>query len=106
MIEILFIFSALINCLLVWYIIQLIRRFINFQEMLDTFVMRLEEYEGHVDIIYNLERFYGDDTLKNLLTHSKTLVEESQKFRTLVLPLEEETEEETEEMEDVDGSET
>ena len=102
MIEILFGVSFLIIILLSWYIIQLLRRFLNFQQELDEFVFKLEEYEGHVDILYNLERFYGDETLGNLLKHSKGIVEDCKQFRMLAWltdeeDLEEELEEELEE---------
>ena len=80
----------MINFLLGWYIVQLLRRFLGFQQELDDFVSRLEEYEGHVDIIYNLETFYGDETLGNLLKHSKTIVEDCKSFRTFMLPEDEE----------------
>tara|TARA_R110002074_G_scaffold366257_1_gene540146 strand:+ start:59 stop:394 length:336 start_codon:yes stop_codon:yes gene_type:complete len=110
MIEFLLMFSVLVNCLFIWYIIRLISRFINFQEMLEDFVVRLEEYEEHISVIYSLETFYGDETLKNLLTHSKNIVEESHNFRNFVLQIEEEPseeglDEEGEEIEELDGEE-
>ena len=61
----------------------MIKRVLAFQERLDDFVDSLEAYEEHVDIIYNLETFYGDDTLNNLLKHSKAVVAECRDFRTL-----------------------
>ena len=106
MIEFLLMFSVLVNCLFTWYIIRLISRFINFQEMLEDFVVRLEEYEGHIDAIYNLETFYGDETLKSLLTHSKDIVEESHSFRNFVLQVEEEPNEEELDELDEEGEET
>jgi len=77
---------------LVWYIVQLLRRFLAFQEDLDEFAIKLEEYEGHVEIVNNLERFYGDPTLGSLLKHSKSMVEECKQFQSILL--EEELEEE------------
>ena len=71
------------NILFVWYIINMIKRVLAFQERLDDFVSSLEEYEKHVDLIYNLETFYGDETLNNLLRHSKGVVEECQDFKKL-----------------------
>ena len=71
MIEVFLITSISLNCVLVWYIVQLIKRFMTFQEALDNFVDRLEEYEGHISIISDLERFYGDESLGNLLNHSR-----------------------------------
>jgi len=84
MIEILFTLSALANIFLVWYIVQLLRRFLAFQEELDNFSIKLEEYEGHVKIINNLERFYGDETLGNLLRHSKSVVDECRQFQFML----------------------
>ncbi len=85
MIEILFTISAIINVFLVWYIVQLLRRFLAFQESLDEFAIKLEEYEEHVEIVNNLERFYGDTTLSNLLSHSKTMAEECKQFQFVLL---------------------
>ena len=86
--------SIILNVIFVWYIIQLIRRFLNFQEELDTFSETLEEYKDHIDIVNGLERFYGDETLGNLLRHSKALVEECQSFQRVLRQEEEEYAEE------------
>ncbi len=90
MIEILFTISIIVNIFLVWYIVQLLRRFLAFQESLDEFAIKLEEYEEHVEIINNLERFYGDTTLSNLLKHSKSMVEDCKGFQSILLEEEEE----------------
>jgi hypothetical protein len=81
MIEILLGISVVINILLVWYIIQLIRRFLNISEELEGLFIVLEEYSEHVDIVYNLERFFGDTTLENLLRHSRAVSERAKNFR-------------------------
>jgi hypothetical protein len=81
MIEILLGISVVVNILLVWYIIQLIRRFLNISEELEGLFIVLEEYSEHVDIVYNLERFFGDTTLENLLRHSKAVSERAKNFR-------------------------
>lgn len=84
MIEVLFTLSLLGNIFLLWYIVQLLRRFLIFQEELDSFSIKLEEYEGHIKIINNLERFYGDETLGNLLRHSKAVAEECRQFQSIL----------------------
>ena len=86
--------SIILNIVFIWYIIQLLKRFLTFQEELDAFSETLEEYENHVDIINGLERFYGDETLGNLLRHSKALVEECQSFQRVLRQEEEYAEEE------------
>ena len=94
MIELLLILSVVINICLIWYIVQLLRRFLAFQEELDEFAIKLEEYEGHVEVVHNLERFYGDATLTNLLRHSKDMADECKKFLFVLSQTEEEEEEE------------
>jgi hypothetical protein len=95
-INIILVFSIIINIFLVWYIIQLLKRFLDFQSYLDEFVEKLEEYEGHIDIVYNLETFYGDATLSNLLKHSKEISQECKSFKILYFGDEEEEEQEEE----------
>ena len=78
------VFSILLNIFLFWYVAQLIARLIVFQEEIDSFAERLDEYSNHVDILYNLERFFGDETLANLLRHSKAIVEECKELQSWV----------------------
>jgi len=94
MIELILTLSVIVNTFLVWYIVQLLRRFLLFQEDLDEFAIKLEEYEGHVEIVNNLERFYGDATLGALLKHSKEMAEECKQFQSILENEEEEEEEE------------
>jgi len=94
MIELLFTLSIIVNIFLVWYIVQLLRRFLAFQEDLDSFTSRLKEYEVHVETVNNLERFYGDETLGNLLRHSKNMAQECNQFQYYIIGQEEEHDEE------------
>ena len=86
--------SAILNIVFIWYIVQLLKRFLTFQDELDNFSETLEEYRSHIDIVHGLERFYGDETLGNLLRHSKALVEECQSFQRVLRQEEEEYAEE------------
>ena len=94
--DFLFFLSVVLNVFFVWYVIKLLRRFLSFQDELDEFSLKLEEYHGHIDIIYNLERFYGDDTLKNLLVHSKGIADECKQFQSFLVGQEGEYAEEEE----------
>jgi len=86
--------SIVLNFVFIWYIVQLLKRFLTFQEELDNFSETLEEYRDHIDIVNGLERFYGDETLGNLLRHSKALVQECQSFQRVLRQEEEEYAEE------------
>ena len=94
---IILILSAILNGILIWYIVQLLKRFLNFQAQLDEFVERIQEYEVHVDAVYSMERFYGDSTLSELLKHSKDMAAQCESFKVFYLNNEEyEYEEESE----------
>ena len=86
--------SVNFNLIFVWYIVQLLKKFLVFQDELDSFSEKLEEYSEHIDIVNGLERFYGDETLGNLLRHSKSLVEECQSFQSVLRQEEDYAEEE------------
>ena len=83
MIETILVISVIFNSICIWYIVQLLRRFLDISENLENFFEVLKEYETHVDVVYNLERFYGDSTLQNLLRHTKDIVKESNLIREL-----------------------
>jgi hypothetical protein len=91
--------SALINFVLIWYIIQLLKRFLNFQHQLDEFVEKIVEYEDHVTTVYNMETFYGDPTLSSLLEHSKNISEQCENFKIFYFDEDTINEEEEEEEE-------
>ena len=50
----------------------------------------LKLYHRHVEQVYQLETFYGDETLHALLEHSKAVSERVEDFTTLFSRLEEE----------------
>ena len=57
-----------------WYGYKLLRKYSyasqNTTEMLDA----VEQYKKHLRSVYELETFYGDETLQSLLDHSEQLV--------------------------------
>ena len=101
MIEIFLVLFILSSVFLTWYIFQLVKKFLQISDELENLFLLLEEYAEHVDIVYNLERFYGDTTLENLMRHSKTITGAANNFRAIYdvnyeLDEEEEYEEEVE----------
>jgi hypothetical protein len=83
MIELLLGVSILINIFLVWYIVRLLKKFLNISEELENFFILLEEFSDHVDIVYKMERFFGDSTLENLMRHSKSASDSAKEFREI-----------------------
>ena len=77
------IISIALNTILIWYIIQLLKRFLLLSDNMEDFFDRLEEYNKHIDVVHGLERFYGDETLGNLLKHSRSMLDETKTIREL-----------------------
>ena len=57
----------------------------------------LDVYHKHVEQVYNLQTFYGDETLKALLSHSKAVSERVKDFTTLFSQIEDEEPTDTQE---------
>ena len=65
--------SIILNVGLVWYTRQAIKRLVFVAgNMLDLRTM-VNNFESHLENIYKLENYYGDETLKFLLEHAKDL---------------------------------
>ena len=69
--------------LAVWYVRGLLR--VMYQMTMDVQEMedRMVEFSKHLDNVYEMEVFYGDETLKQLIRHSKEVVDSVNKFRNL-----------------------
>jgi len=74
MLETVLLISTVFNLFLMWYGYKLLKKYTyasqNTTEMLDV----VEKYKKHLRGVYELETFYGDETLQSLLDHSEELV--------------------------------
>ncbi len=75
------VFSVSINILLIWYIRRLIRQLLMFTDSVESLEEYFSSFDNHLGQIYELEMFYGDETLDGLITHSKDLLEKIRDFR-------------------------
>ncbi len=91
--------SALINIGLVWYIRKILIKNNYLEEDIITVSEKLNLFADHLESIYELEMFYGDETLETLLDHSKELINDFVDFQIQHFEAEEEleTEENSEE---------
>ena len=67
----------------VWYVRGLLR--VMYQMTVDVQQMedKMVEFSKHLDNVYEMEMFYGDETLGQLIRHSKEVVDSISKFRNL-----------------------
>lgn len=91
--------SASINIFLLVYIKWLLKNFSYVTDNLENVWALVEEFQAHVKMLNEMEMYYGDDTLKALIEHSKKVIEEIDRYQTYLFPspIAEELEEEVEE---------
>lgn len=90
MLYVIFTFSVLFNIVLVWYSRRLVVDLSDISQEVEEVITDLKVYHNHVEKIYNLETFYGDETLRALLEHSKAVSERVDNFTTLFSQIEDE----------------
>ena len=71
---------VLICCLLLvvsltmfWYVRKLISSINEIYNVLQDTLVSIEDYEEHLEKVYSMDTFYGDNTLQGLLDHSRDL---------------------------------
>ena len=103
MIYILLFISVGINILIAWYAYKLIRKFLNYSQNVYFLLDDVSNFGEHLDAIYELQTFHGDETLRHLIQHSKKVKEDIEEFKiNSVLGLEEEEIDEHEESEETE----
>lgn len=92
--------------LLGWFCYKLVFRLNFVSDNITELYTRLDEFDQHIDFIYELEMYYGDETLKNLIRHSRDLRNYMKKYKDVINLLEtEQTIEEETDAEDDEISE-
>mgnify|MGYP001174343539 CR=1 FL=1 len=67
------IISLIVNILGVWYIRKIVSRLTFVNENIDDLGVLIESYQNHLTGIFSLEQYYGDQDIKNLLDHTRSL---------------------------------
>ena len=101
--------SVAINATLIWYLRKVVGKLRYIALTTDDLLAILENYKEHLTNVYDLETYYGDETLQNLLEHSKAVAAEIGEYANMYsmpIDLEQETEETEEREEEVDTAET
>ena len=81
--------SIVLNIVFVIVILLLVRRSLDLYSRIEESFFAIESFRDHLDIVHNMDTFYGDETLGALIEHSKDLsdflseVQEEKKDTTL-----------------------
>ena len=98
---VLFIASILLNLFFIWYCRNLMISLYDTSENMQTFVEEVLLFDQHLNSVHEMETFYGDETLGNLIRHSRGLTETLEDFAEIYTLFDQEAEEQlTEEVPD------
>jgi hypothetical protein len=75
--------SVSVNVLLVLYLRGVLSKLLFVSENLGDLDQMLLNFNNHLTSVYELETFYGDDTLHHLLEHVGDLSEQLQEFEDI-----------------------
>lgn len=68
---------------LIWYLRKVLSKLLYVSENIGDFLIIIDNYAEHLDGIYNLEMFYGDETLQSMLKHTEAVLEEIEQFSAI-----------------------
>ena len=100
--------SLSLNVLLIWFLRGLASRLILVSENMSDLVDHLVRYGSNLKSVYEMELYYGDETIQGLVKHTQMILEILSDFEDIYVLTddyeegEEEVEEDTEE-EELDG---
>ena len=86
--------SLLVNAFAFYYARYLLGELSFVSENIGALFKMVVGFRNHLSDVYELERFYGDQTLESLLRHSSELVEVLEDFEEIYSLSEEELDEE------------
>lgn len=93
MIELLIIIvSVLLNVFFAFYIRWLLKNLNFLSENTVNIVETIENFSNHLSAIHELEMFYGDDTIQNLMTHARQTISELELYKDVYTLTNEEVE--------------
>jgi|TARA_R100000900_G_scaffold122342_1_gene96849 predicted PurR-regulated permease PerM len=69
----LFIFSLVAHAATLWYVVNLVKQIRYYDEELTENTTVINNFTNHLRSVYELETFYGDETLRRLLEHAQDL---------------------------------
>ena len=70
-----------LNIFFIFYLRWLLKNFTFLSENVYNLLESVETFSNHLSAVYELETFYGDETLQNLLTHAKQVVKEIKVYK-------------------------
>ena len=101
---IILVLSILMNIFAVWYGRNVLRRMFYVSEHMNILVEEVLLYNGHLSTVHEMEVFYGDETLGELMRHTTGLIETLEDFAEIYTMFDEDSEQLFEEVNNDGGT--
>jgi hypothetical protein len=82
--------SVPLNILLIWYIKKMLQKLLFISENMSDLLNTLSVFSSHIEQLHEMEMYYGDETLAQLIRHSKLVVEQVKEYKSIYTLLEDE----------------
>ena len=99
----LLVLSVGINIFLMVYLRWILKKMAFLSENIGDLLSSIGGFSKHLEGIYELETFYGDTTLKNLIQHSKNVVKDIELYKEIYTLFQEEDDVELEKLFEREG---
>ena len=74
------ILSLVLNGVLLWYIRKMLGKLLSVSDNMGNLVEDLASYQNHLQQLYEREMYYGEPSIKNLIVHSRQIIEHVKEF--------------------------
>jgi len=92
--------SLLINVLLGWYLIGLLKKFLFISENLSDLFLTVKAFQVFIKSLYSMDNYHGEPMVQELIIRIKEVNEEIENFREIFEPtIDEELEDELNDIE-------
>ena len=75
--------SVGLNGLLLWYIRKMLSKLLYVSDSIGSLLVTAKNFSNHLDGLYAMEMYYGDETLGSLIKHSKQVIEDIKEFEEI-----------------------
>tara|TARA_R100001163_G_C5005166_1_gene152946 strand:+ start:522 stop:830 length:309 start_codon:yes stop_codon:yes gene_type:complete len=72
--------SVILNGVLLWYIRKMLGNLLSVSDNMGNLVEDLVDYQNHLQQLYEMEMYYGEPSIKNLIIHSRQIIEHVKEF--------------------------
>mgnify|MGYP003118587920 CR=1 FL=1 len=73
--------SVILNFIFLWFVIKNLQKNIELENNTEIIFEKIDLFRNHLEQLYELEMYYGDDTLMGLIEHSRQLLNDFVDFQ-------------------------